>query len=196
MQPSKGWTSMSKYRKDNLIGIVFIVILSSSVLAVAARTLAPHVPTLTSPGQPLGRILGGWALTVFVFAVLLASFSSATGTLFGAGYLVPQAWGHDTVFGDRAFRRVVEVLISISVGFAILLLEFTTMTPVRLDILMPAINGVIGLPITALSLYFTNRTFFNHPLWLRVCFAITVGIMFVLALLTTHGLYEQIVQWL
>lgn len=196
MQDSKGWTEMSEYRRDNIVGIVFIVLLSMAVMAVTAATLEPHTPTLVGPGQPLSKILGGYALTAFALATLLAAFSSGTGTIFGAGYLVPQAWRHETDFGDWGFRRVVEGLIVMAAVFDILLLEFTSFTPVRLGIIMPAINGVIGLPITALALYFANRKFFDHPLWLRVCFIIVVVVMFLLAILTAQGLYNQIVAWL
>ncbi len=196
MRPSKGWTEMSYYRKDNFAGIAFVVLLSMAVIAVSAMTLDPHTPTLTSPAEPLTDAVGSWALPVFVGAVFLASFSSATGTLFGAGFMVPQAWGRRTTFGDRAFRRTVEVLVTMSVVFAILLLEFTAITPVQLGITMPAVNGLIGLPVTALALFLANRRFFDHPLWMRVGFALIVGLMFVLALLTAQGLYEQIVGWL
>lgn len=196
MQHSKGWSEMKEYRRDNVVGVTLVVLLSMAVLVVAAETLAPHTPTLVSPGQPLDNILGSWALTAFALAVLLAAFSSATGTLFGAGYLVPQAWGRDTNFGDWAFRRTVEVLIVMAVGFVILLLEFTEMTPVRLGIVMPAVNGVIGLPITALALYFANRRFFDHPLWMRIGFTIIVGLMLLLAVLTGQDLYSQILNWL
>jgi len=197
MQPSKKWTEMGPYRKDNFAGISFVVLLSMAVIAVSAMTLEPNTtPTLTSPGQPLQAIVGSAALTVFVLAVFLASFSSATGTLFGAGFMIPHAYGHKTVFGDKGFRRVVEVLIAVSVGFAILLLEFTEMTPVRLGIVMPAVNGLIGLPITALALYFANRKFFDHPLWMNVGLAIVTALMFVMAGLTAQSLYDQIVAWL
>jgi manganese transport protein len=196
LQAEKGWTDMSKYRRDNVVGIVFVVTLSIAVMAVTAATLDPGPTTLVGPGQPLSRLLGGYALTAFAIATLLAAFSSATGTLFGAGYLVPQAWGRKTVFGDPAFRRVVEVLIVMSVCFIIPLLEFTAFTPVRLGITMPAINGVIGLPITALALFFANEKFFEHPLWMRVGFAIVVVVMFALALLTAQDLYSQIIEWL
>jgi manganese transport protein len=196
MRESKGWSEMSKYRRDNFVGIAFVLVLSASVMAVTAATLEPGAITLVGPGQPLSRILGGYALFAFAIATLLATFSSATGTLFGAGYLVPQAWGRETVFGDRAFRRVVEVLIVMSVCFAIPILEFTNFTPVRLGITMPAINGVIGLPITALALFYANEKFFDHPLWMRVGFGIVVVVMFALALLTAQDLFNQIVHWL
>jgi manganese transport protein len=196
IQPSKDWTEMARYRKDNFVGIFFVVLLSAAVIIVSALTMEPGTPTLTSPGVPLQAIFGGWALPVFVIAVLLATFSSATGTLFGAGFLVPQAWGRTTVFGDKAFRRTVEVLIVMAVGFAMLLLEFTNITPVKLGIVMPAVNGLIGLPIFALALFFANRKFFDHPRWLNAVFAVVTLLMFVFTLLTAQGLYSQIVAWL
>ncbi|PSP88095.1 iron transporter [Halobacteriales archaeon QS_4_69_34] len=196
IQPSKEWTKMAPYRKDNFVGIAFVVLLSGAVMAVSALVMDPGTPTLTSPGQPLEAVLGPAALTTFVLAAFLASISSATGTLFGAGFMVPQAWGRTTVFGDHAFRRVVEVLIVMSMAFAILLLEFTNMTPVRLGIVMPAVNGLIGLPITALALFFANRKFFDHPKWLDFALAVVTGLMFVFAFLTARSLYGQIVGWL
>jgi Mn2+/Fe2+ NRAMP family transporter len=196
IQPSKEWTKMAPYRKDNFVGIAFVVMLSGAVMAVSALVMDPGTPTLTSPGQPLEAVLGPAALTTFVLAAFLASISSATGTLFGAGFMVPQAWGRTTVFGDHAFRRVVEVLIVMSMAFAILLLEFTNMTPVRLGIVMPAVNGLIGLPITALALFFANRKFFDHPKWLDLALAVVTGLMFVFAFLTARSLYGQIVGWL
>lgn len=196
MRPEKGWTDISYYRKDNFAGIAFVVLLSMAVIAVSALTLDPHTPTLTSPAKPLTDAVGPWALPVFVGAVFLASFSSATGTLFGAGFMIPQAWGNRTTFGDEAFRRTVEGLVVMSVVFAILLLEFTNISPVQLGITMPAVNGLVGLPITALALFMANRKHFDHPLWMRVGFAVVVGLMFVLAGLTAEGLYTQIVGWL
>jgi manganese transport protein len=196
MHPSKEWTEMTPYRKDNFIGIVFVVLLSMAVMAVSALVMQPGTPTLTSPGQPLQAILGPAALTVFVIAAFLASISSATGTLFGAGFMLPQAWGRTTVFGDRAFRRVIEVLIVMSTVFAILLLEFTNMTPVQLGITMPAVNGLIGLPITALALFFANQRFFDHPRWLDAIFGVITLLMFVFTFLTAKDLYSQIVGWL
>lgn len=196
MRPSKGWTKMRPYRRDNLVGITIAITLSTAVIIVSAATLAEGEPALASPGEPLQAILGEWALVVFVFAVFLATFTSATGTLFGAGFMVPQAWGRKTVFGDVAFRRVVEALIVLSVICAILILEFTNMTPVRLGIVMPAINGLIGIPLTALALYYANKKFFDHPLWMRVCFGAIVVFMFVTAALTAEDLYTQILNWL
>lgn len=196
MKPTKRWGDIWSYRKDNFVGIAVAVVLSTAVIIVSAMTLAPHTPTLTSPGKPLEAVLGSWALEVFVVAAMLASFSSATGTIFGAGFMIPQAWGRDTIFGDVAFRRVVEVFIGMSVVFAILMLEFTQMTPVRLAIVMPAVNGLVGLPTTALALFFANRKYFSHSRKKQLYFGLLVVLMFVLAGLTAESLYHQIVGWL
>lgn len=195
IQQSKGWSEMRPYRRDHFAGLCFVILLSTAVLIVSAVVLEPHTPTLTSPGKPLRSALGGWAITIFVVAVFFASFTSATGTLFGAGFLVPQSWGQETEFGDRTFRRTVEFLIGMSVVFGVLLLEFTDARPVQLGILMPAVNGVIGLPITAVALYFANKRFFDHPRWLRIALGIVVVVMFVLAMTTAQDLGKQIFQW-
>ncbi len=70
------------------------------------------------------------------------------------------------------------------------------MTPVRMGIVMPAINGFVGLPITALALYYANKRFLDHPLWLRVCLDAIVVFMFVTAALTAQDLLAQIASWL
>ena len=196
MRPSKGWTDMWPYRRDNIVGISFAVMLSIAILVVAGATLTDDEQALTTPGEPLVGALGEWAMVMFVLTVFLASITSATGTLFASGFLVPQAWGHDTVFGDRVFRRVVEFLMVLALVMGILILEFTNMTPVRLGIVMPAVNGLIGLPLAALALYYANKKFFDHPLWLRVCLATIVVFTFVTAAVTAQDLYAQIVGWL
>ncbi|WP_227380033.1 NRAMP family divalent metal transporter [Haladaptatus halobius] len=192
---SKGFSEMRRYRRDHFVGLCFVVLLSTAVLVVAAMTLKPHTPTLASPANPLHSKLGSWAPTVFVVAVFLASISSATGTLFAAGYIVPQSRGRKPAFGNRSFRRVVELLIVMSVGFIVLLIETTGANPVELGILMPAINGVIGLPITVVALYMANERFFDHPRWLRVGLGIAVVVTIILALVSAVDLVNTISKW-
>lgn len=196
IQKSKDWSEMRPYRTDHTVGLCFVILLSIAVMVVAAAVLEPQTPSLTSPAEPLQDAIGKWAVTTFVVAVLLASFTSATGTLFAAGFMVPQSWGKETRFGDRLFRRVVEVLVVMSVAFAILLLEYSGANPVKLGILMPAVNGVIGLPVTAVALYFANRQFFDHPPWLRIALGIVVIVMIALSLVTGQELATTILQWL
>lgn len=196
IQESKDWSEMRPYRIDHFVGLCFIVLLSTAVLVVAAMTLNPHTPTLASPAKPLGSVLGSWAPVVFIVAVFLASISSATGTLFAAGFMVPQSRGREPAFGDRSFRRVVELLIVMSVGFIVLLFETTSARPVELGILMPAINGVIGLPLTAVALYAASERFFDHPRWLRVGLGVVVVVITVLSLVSGVDLVNTISRWL
>ena len=198
MEGTKDWNMVSRYRRDHTVGLVSVVALSAAVMLVAAMvvTSLPGEMTLTSPGEPLVESIGPWALTMFVIAAGAASFTSATGTLFGAGFMVPQAYGHDTRFGDYRFRRVVNVLIVLSVLLAIPILVFTDFTPVYLAITMPALNGVIGLPITAGALYLAVTKYFDPTPAERAVFLTTVAIMLIGAALTAQSLAQTIASFL
>lgn len=198
MEGTKDWDVVSRYRRDHTVGLVSVVALSTTVMIVAAMvvTSLPGEMTLTSPGKPLVGSIGPWALTVFVIAAGAASFTSATGTLFGAGFMVPQAYGHETRFGDARFRRVVNLLIILSVLLAILILVFTDFTPVYLAITMPALNGMIGLPITSIALYFAVNKYFDPTPAEKVVFLSVVVVMFVGSVLTAQSLAQTITGFL
>ncbi|MEM4780972.1 MAG: divalent metal cation transporter [Halalkalicoccus sp.] len=196
MSGTKDWDVVSKYRRDYTFGLVAVIALSAGVLAVAAMTLSGDEITLTAPGEPLAAALGPWALDVFIIAAGAASFTSATGTLFGAGFMIPQAYGHRTVFGDRRFRLVVHALICLSVVLALPLLAFTGFTPVTLAITMPAVNGVVGLPITALALYAAVTRYFDPSRAERVAFLAAVFVLLVGSALTAQDLAGTIAGYL
>lgn len=195
MKSSKNWNSMSRYRRDHTFGLTSVVLLSAVVVALAAVTVPSGTPTLTSPAEPLVEQMGSWALDVFIVGVGLASFSSATGTLFGAGFMVPQAWGRKTRFGDPAFRYVVHSLIALSLAIALTVLTFTDFTPVQLALTMPAVNGIIGLPITVLALYGAMRKFYDLETWEEAIFLGAVLVMFVASALTARGLLDTILSF-
>jgi len=194
MHPTKQWTSLKRWRRDNAVGIGFTVVVSAAMLSVAALTLSVGELTLTDPAMPLIEIIGGWALPVFMIAVLAASFTSATGTLFGSGFAVPQSFGLDTEFGDSNFVKTVCILIAISTVLAMGALQYTNMTPVRMAIVMPALNGAIYLPITIFAMYMANR----HRLGLKQKVVTVVAILMMVAgsVLTTQSLYQTILNWL
>ncbi|MDL5362747.1 NRAMP family divalent metal transporter [Halalkalicoccus sp. NIPERK01] len=196
MSGTKDWDVVSRYRRDHTLGLVAVIALSMAVMAVAALTVPSGELTLTDPGEPLASAIGPWALDVFVIAAGAASFTSATGTLFGAGFMLPQAYGHETRFGDYRFRRVVNVLIVLSVLLALALLAFTGFTPVTLAITMPAINGVIGLPITAVALYAAVTRYFDPSRLERAAFLAVVLVLFVGAALTAQDLAGTIAGYL
>lgn len=194
--PTKEWESLWKYRKDNLVGIAMAIGLSIVVMIVSAVALRGVEMQLTSPGEPLGTILGGWALGVFVVAAFLASFTSATGTLFGAGFIVPQSFDRDTTFGDPKFRATVIGLIVISVLIAIFMLTTTSFTPVWLAITMPALNGIIGLPITVFALWGAVNKYMNPSRRENIVFGLAALVLSAGSLLTAKSLYETIVSLL
>jgi len=89
MQHEKDWTDVSRYRKDHTVGLAAVVALSATVIIAAAIAVPDETLTLTAPAEPLTDMIGPWVLGVFVLAVGAASFTSATGTLFAAGFMLP-----------------------------------------------------------------------------------------------------------
>lgn len=195
IQHAKNWDDVGRYRRDHTVGLIAVVFLSVTVLIVAAITVPAGEPTVADPAAPLVELLGTWALVVFLIGAGAASFSSATGTLFGAGYMVPQAFGHDTLFGDRWFRVVVHTLIVLSVVLAVMALTLTDFTAVELAILMPAVNGVIGLPLTVLALYGAMNRYYDLSRTEHAIFVVAVLLMFTAAVVSVESLLELIAAW-
>ncbi|QLD89044.1 divalent metal cation transporter [Natronomonas salina] len=195
MYGDKPFETLGRYRRDHTFGLLAAILMSAAVLIIAAITVPTGESSLIDPARPLVAHAGQWALPVFVIAAGAASFSSATGTLFGAGFMVPQAFGLDTSFGDRPFRLVVEVLIALSVVLAVPILAFTDFTPVRLALLMPAVNGVVGLPATVVALYLATHEHYELSWFEDFSFVTAVALMIVAALVTTQSLGSTIVQW-
>lgn len=192
MHHAKPFDTVGEYRRDHTVGLTVAVLMSMAVLVVAAVTSPGGIATVTEPARPLVDAAGPWALVVFLVGAGAASFSSATGTLFAAGFMVPQAYGHRTAFGDRPFRVVIEGLIVLSVVIAVLMLTFTGFTPVEMALTMPAVNGAVGLPLTVLALYgamarFEDLAWYEHAMFVTVLVA-----MFGLAVTTVDGLVETI----
>ena len=196
MNGDKPFDTLGRYRRDHTFGLAAAILMSAAVLIIAAITVPSGESSIVDPAIPLVEHAGEWALPVFVVAAGAASFSSATGTLFGAGFMVPQAFGLDTEFGDRPFRLVVEALIALSVVLAVPILAFTDFTPVRLALLMPAVNGVIGLPVTVVALYLATHEYYDLSWAEDLSFVTAVALMIVAALVTTRSLGGTIVQWI
>lgn len=194
--PTKGWTNVNKYRRDNAAGILTSLTIGAFVMIVSAATLSQGELSLTGPGEPLAAILGEGALYIFLIAALLASFSSATGTLFGAGFMVPQALGNHTVFGDKGFRRTVAGLIALSAISAFWLLANTGLTPVRMAIVMPAINGLIGLPVTVFALIGAVNRYYDITLKENLGFLLAALVLLAGSVLTAESLASTITGWL
>ena len=196
MRHEKNWEVVSQYRRDHTVGLAAVVALSATVIIAAAVTVPDADLTLTAPAEPLIDLIGPWVLGVFMLAVGAASFSSATGTLFAAGFMVPQSYELSTRFGDVHFRRTVHLLIAISVALAIPILAFTDFTPVSLALLMPAVNGVVGLPVTALALYAAVNRYYDLSTAERGVFLGAVLLMFLTSMVTAQSLTRSILELL
>lgn len=166
------------------------------VVVVAPLTLESGELSVVAPGEPLERLLGPWALEAFLVAAGAASFTSATGTLFGAGFTVPQAFGRETEFGDHPFRLTVHALIALSILVALPVLAFTDFTPVAPAITMPTVDGGVGLPVTALALYGAVTGYYDVSRTEEAVFAAAVLLVFVGAALTAESLAATVASYL
>ena len=194
--PTNRWNDIWRYRRDNAAGIMITLIVGSFVMIVSAVTLTQSELSLTAPGQPLVDAIGPVALVLFVIAVFLAAITSGTGTLFGAGVMIPQAMGMRGVFGKLPFRTAVISLIIISVPVSVGMLSYTDFTPVRLGILMPAVNGLIGLPVTAIAMILAVNRYTEVKRSHNIGFMIAAGVLLIGSLLTAQSLYETVVSLL
>ncbi|ELY54312.1 Mn2 and Fe2 transporter of the NRAMP family-like protein [Natronococcus amylolyticus DSM 10524] len=195
MQHEKNW-DVSRYRRDHTVGLAAVIALSATVIVAAAISMPDADLAFTTPAEPLVEMIGEWVLGLFILAVGAASFSSATGTLFAAGFMVPQSSGISTQFGDLHFRRTVHFLIGLSVALAIPILAFTDFTPVDLALLMPAVNGVIGLPLTALALFAAVRRYFEPSRFEQAIFLAAVVVLFLTSLVTGEDLARSVLELL
>lgn len=158
MQETKGWdiNRVRATRVDNLFGLTVAIIASIIVLSVTAinvdrlATIDFVTPALAL--QPLGSIASG----LFLVGILLASFTSATGTLFALGFIIPQARGRNVSFSDRQWKLPVITAIIYGVLLIPIGLTLTPLGVVDIAILFPALNGAIGLPLTVVALYHAN----------------------------------------
>jgi manganese transport protein len=195
MQHEKNW-DVSRYRRDHTVGLAAVIALSATVIVAAAISMPDADLAFTTPAEPLVEMIGEWVLGLFILAVGAASFSSATGTLFAAGFMVPQSSGISIQFGDLHFRRTVHFLIGLSVALAIPILAFTDFTPVDLALLMPAVNGVIGLPLTALALFAAVRRYFEPSRFEQAIFLAAVVVLFLTSLVTGEDLVRSVLELL
>ncbi|PGF17476.1 iron transporter [Natrinema sp. CBA1119] len=194
IQPTKEWSNIWDYRRDNAAGIATTLTIGSFVMIVSAVTLSEGAMTLTGPGVPLAEIIGQGALVLFMVAVLCATITSATGTLFGAGFIIPQSLGRHTVFGDTAFRRTVIALVVLSAATALPMLLYTGFGPVEMAIIMPAVNGAIGLPLTVFALIGAVNRYYDIE-WYENAGFLAAGIVLLIgSLMTVQSLYETIIN--
>jgi hypothetical protein len=196
MGQEKGWTpaDLPVLRRENLTGLLTAIIASILVLIVMAHQV-PSSSSITflDPIRSL-QSLGGLATPVFLLGTIMASFTSATGTLFAAGFILPQASGREVTFGDRTFQKGLAGTLAFGVTLIPVTLAVTALGPVDMAILFPAVNGIIGLPLTAgLTIYFLNKQ--TEPgRRMNVAAVIVFLVLLAISALTAQSLVRSLTQ--
>lgn len=155
----KGWTDIEDVagmRRDLLIGYSVGGLTTIAVLVVAAAVLRPagytELESFITPGIALADILGEWARIVFLLGTIAAAFNSIIPIMWTPSYLLQHAWGREADPAGREFKAIFAVTTGISC-LSPLITIFGGLSVLDMIILFPAYNGIVGLPITAVALF-------------------------------------------
>ncbi|APX98477.1 NRAMP family divalent metal transporter [Natronorubrum daqingense] len=197
----KGWadeSDVSNARRDLTIGFTVGGITTVAILIVAAAILRPmgytELESFITPGEALVEVLGTWAMVLFVAGVTVAAFNSIIPIMWTPAYIVPQAMDIDVDQGTRAFKLVFVAVTA--TGFASpLVSHLLDLQVVDMVILFPTYNGIFGLPLAALLLYWAvndRETMGQHrnTTALNVVNAFLVLLAFILAVFAAQDFLE------
>ncbi|NKE36642.1 divalent metal cation transporter [Natronococcus sp. JC468] len=155
----KGWTDesdVSDARRDLLVGFTVGGITTVAILVVSAAVLQPmgftELESFITPGEALVEVLGTWAMVLFIAGVTAAAFNSIIPIMWTPAYIIPQAMDIDVDQGSRLFKLVFVGLTA--TGFASpIVSSVLNLSVVDMVILFPTYNGIFGLPLAALLLF-------------------------------------------
>ena len=155
----KGWTGISDIapmRRDLSIGYAVGGVTTTAILVLAAAVLRPagytELETFLTPGLALGTVLGEWARTVFLVGAVAAAFNSIIPIMWTPSYLIQHARGKEADSANRSFKLIYAVLVTVS-GLSPLITVFFGLGIIDMILLFPAYNAIVGLPITAVFLF-------------------------------------------
>ncbi|WP_232688831.1 NRAMP family divalent metal transporter [Halobacterium zhouii] len=155
----KGWTDRADIptmRRDLAIGYAVGGITTIAIVVAAAAVLRPagyeQLQTFLTPGRALASILGEWAMVVFLIGTLAAAFNSIIPIMWAPAHMIPTAMGDSYADSTRVFRLVYVVGVALG-SLSPLVHQYLGLSVIDMIILFPAYNGVVGLPITALLLF-------------------------------------------
>jgi Mn2+/Fe2+ NRAMP family transporter len=128
------------------------------VLVLAAAVLRPagftQLGNFITPGLVLQRLLGTWAKTAFLLGAVAAAFNSIIPIMWTSARLFERARGREADSADRTFKLIHAAGVAIG-GLLPFIAIFTSPGVVDMIIFLPAYNGINGLPVTAVSLFWT-----------------------------------------
>ena len=155
----KGWTGISDIapmRRDLSIGYAVGGVTTTAILVLAAAVLRPagytELETFLTPGLALGTVLGEWARIVFLVGAVAAAFNSIIPIMWTPSYLIQHARGKEADSANRSFKLIYAVLVTVS-GLSPLITVFFGLGIIDMILLFPAYNAIVGLPITAVFLF-------------------------------------------
>jgi len=155
----KGWTDRSDIptmRRDLAIGYTVGGITTIAIVIAAAAVLRPagyeQLETFLTPGKALASVLGEWAMVVFLVGTLAAAFNSIIPIMWAPAYMIPEAIGGEVADSTRVFKAIYVGGVALG-SLSPLVHQYLGLSVIDMIILFPAYNGVVGLPITAVLLF-------------------------------------------
>ncbi len=155
----KGWVNkehVSEMRRDLGIGYLVGGLTTAAIVVVAAAVLRPagytQLDTFITPGRALADVFGQWAMAVFLIGTVAAAFNSIIPIMWTPAYLFQNARGK---VGDSASREF-KIIYAVGVGLGSLsplVHQFAGLSIIDMILLFPAYNAIVGLPITAIVLF-------------------------------------------
>lgn len=156
----KGWNSqkhVKMMRTDLSLGYTVGGLITLAIIIVAAAVLRPagytELSSFIAPGEALKIVLGQWAMIVFLIGVIAAAFNSIVPIMWTIPFMILEALDIDHEEGSSKTFKII-FAGSIIIGmFSPLVAEVTGLSVVEMVTLFPAYNGVFGLPVTAILLF-------------------------------------------
>jgi len=155
----KGWDTaadVSIMRRDLSIGYFIGGLTTIAILVVAAAILRPagytQLDTFLTPGRALSAVLGEWAMIVFLVGTVAAAFNSIVPIMWAPAYMIPDAMGERFGGDSRLFTAIYVGGVGLGC-LSPLIQQALGLSVIDMIVLFPAYNGVVGLPITALLLF-------------------------------------------
>jgi len=157
---AKGWTEaedLKAVRKDLRLGYIVGGIITLAILVVSASVLRPagytELDTFLTPGLALAEILGDWAAVVFLIGVGAAAFSSIVPIMWTPAYMIMEALDLDPHEGQTTTFKMIYAPLVLLGSLSPFVSALFGLSVVQMVILFPAYNGVVGLPVSALLLF-------------------------------------------
>lgn len=190
----KGWKDSSHIkpmRQDLILGYAIGGIITLAIVIVAAAVLRPagytNLTSFIDPGLALEEVLGHWAMIVFLVGVIAAAFNSIVPIMWTVPYMVLEALEIDHKSGSSKGFKWIFVGVTALGALSPLVADISGLSVLEMITLFPAFNGVFGLPLTAIFLFWaindkktmgknTNDWKFNVANVILVLFSIYIAI--------------------